>query len=215
MSGLAWIEEVRSHYASSGMAGRLVPGQRPAVLVVDLQRGFTAADGPVRADLDGAVEATRAVLDAARRAELPVIFTTIAFHAAEVDRLLWLRKMPAMRELVGGSAWVEIDKRLARRPEEPLVVKQTASAFSGTRLDGRLRALGADSLIVCGGTTSGCIRATAIDACAAEWPTFVPRECVGDRAAPAHEANLLDIDAKYADVVAVEDALAMAEAARR
>jgi nicotinamidase-related amidase len=90
-----------------------------------------------------------------------------------------------------------------------VITKRAASAFHGTDLARRLAAAGADSLVLCGATTSGCIRATAIDACALGLPTFVPRECVGDRAAGPHEANLLDIDAKYADVVDLADALAL------
>ena len=141
-------------------------------------------------------------------AGLPVLFTSIAFTPAELDSTLWLVKMPALRCLRIGSDLVAVDDRLAPRPDEPVVVKKAASGFNGTDLAARIAAAGADSVLLCGATTSGCVRATAIDACALGLATFVPRECVGDRAAGPHEANLLDIDAKYADVIGLDEALA-------
>lgn len=212
MTGPAWLDEVREGYAARGLGGRLQPGVRPAVVVVDLIRGFTDPACPPGSDLDAVVDATRQVLDVARAADVPVVFTSIAFTPAELDTTLWLVKMPAMRALRAGSEWVEVDDRLARRPDEAVITKRAASAFHGTDLAGRLAAAGADSLLLCGATTSGCIRATAIDACALGLPTFVPRECVGDRAAGPHEANLFDIDAKYADVVDLVDALVLLRA---
>ena len=152
---------------------------------------------------------------AARRTGAFVAFTTIVFAEDEIDRVVWLQKMPALRTLLAGTPWVELDERLDRTSGEPLVAKKAASAFSGTDLADILRQAGVGTVIVCGATTSGCIRATAIDACSLGWPTFVPREAVGDRSAGPHEANLLDIDAKYADVVTIDEALAMlTEAAR-
>ena len=100
--------------------------------------------------------------------------------------------------------WVEIDPRLERKDDETVVVKKGASAFFGTNLAGILVTQGVDSVILCGATTSGCIRATAIDLLQHGYPSLVPRECVGDRAQAPHEANLFDIQAKYADVVPLE-----------
>jgi maleamate amidohydrolase len=200
-------DEVWAAYRKRGLGGRLEPGQRPAVVVVDLVNGFTDPECPPGSDLDAVVAATRELLDAARAASRPVLFTTIAFAPAELERTVWLQKMPALGVLLEGSRWVEVDERLGRRPDEPLVRKRAASGFAGTSLSALLAARGADSVIICGATTSGCIRATAIDACTLDWPAFVPRECVGDRAPGPHEANLLDIDAKYADVIGLGDAL--------
>ncbi|WP_308259012.1 isochorismatase family protein [Pseudonocardia sp. H11422] len=207
-----WMDDVRERYAGRGLGGRLRPGRRPAVVVIDLIRGFTDPSCPPGSDLDAVVAATRQVLDAAREAGAPVVFTSIAFPRVELDTTLWLTKMPAMRVLVPGSEWVEVDERLASRTDEVVITKRAASGFNGTDLAERLAVAGADSIVLCGATTSGCIRATAIDACALGLPTFVPRECVGDRAAGPHEANLLDIDAKYADVVDLADALALLRA---
>ena len=92
-----------------------------------------------------------------------------------------------------------------------MVLKKGASAFFGTNLASILIAQGIDSIVLCGATTSGCIRATAVDLLQLGWPTLVPRECVGDRARAPHEANLFDIQAKYADVVSIDEALAYLE----
>lgn len=209
MSTPAWLSDTREQYTRSGLAGRLRPGRRPAVVVIDLIGGFTDPAAPPGANLDTVVAATRQLLDAARAAALPVLFTSIAFTPDELDTTLWLVKMPAMRCLLAGSALVEVDPRLGPRTDEPVLVKKAASGFHGTDLADRLAVARADSLLLCGATTSGCVRATAIDACALGLPTFVPRECVGDRAAGPHEANLLDVDAKYADVIGLDEALAM------
>ncbi|MFI0350016.1 isochorismatase family protein [Actinomadura sp. 9N407] len=201
-----WIEETRDRYAARGIGGRLSGRTRPAVVVIDLIDGFTDPACPPGTDLDAVVGATAALLERARAAELPIFFTTIAYEPEDLERLVWLRKMPALRALEAGSRWVRVDSRLAAR--EPVIVKKAASGFHGTDLGERLAAAGADSLIVCGATTSGCVRATVIDACALNYPVFVPRECVGDREPGPHEANLLDIDAKYADVVAAAEVVA-------
>ncbi|MGK5112335.1 MULTISPECIES: isochorismatase family protein [unclassified Geodermatophilus] len=205
MSSTGWTAGVLDRYRSGGLAGRLTPGSSPAVVVVDLQDGFTdPACGP-GFELGPVVAGTRRLLDAARAAGVPVLFTTIAFPAAA--RSTWLRKMPVLAELVEGSGRERIDPRLAPRAGEPVLVKQNASAFAGTELAGVLAGYGADSLIVCGATTSGCVRATVVDACAADLPTFVVRECVGDREHGPHDAALLDLDAKYADVISLDRAL--------
>lgn len=185
-----------------GLGGTVGLGARPAVLVVDLVAGFTDPAYPPGTDLDDVVASTRALLDQARRAGLPVVFTTIAFAPDGVEGRVWRQKMPALDCLIEGSPPTRVDERLRRRPRtEPLVVKRTASAFGGTGLAATLMALGADSLVVTGATTSGCVRATVVDACMAGYRTVVPAECVGDRHAGAHEANLFDMQAKYADVV--------------
>ncbi len=209
MTRTGWIDEVKEQYAGSGLGGRLTPGRRPAVVVVDLIRGFTDPQCPPGCDLDAVVTETARVLDAARAASVPVVFTTIAFAPHELDSTVWLRKMPALRVLVEGTPWVDVDARLTPRADEPVLAKRAASAFFGTDLARLLTSWRTDSVLVCGATTSGCIRATAVDACALGWPTFLPRECVGDRAQGPHQANLLDIDAKYGDVIGVADVLTM------
>jgi nicotinamidase-related amidase len=198
----------RRVYEHARLGGSLTLGSHPAVLVVDFSCGFTDPACRLGSDLTNEIEATRRVLDRARAGRLPVIFTTIAFSGDLKDAGLWPRKGPALRELVLGGQWVEIDPRLGVQPDETIIVKKGASAFFGTNLASILIAQHVDTVILCGATTSGCVRATAIDLMQYGFPTLVPRECVGDRAQGPHEANLFDIQAKYADVVSIDDALA-------
>jgi maleamate amidohydrolase len=204
-------EEARRIYAEARLGESVTMGSRPAVLVVDFSCGFTDPECALGSDLSAEVEATRRLLDAAREKGLPVIFTTIGFEPSLKDGGLWLQKVPSLGDLQLGGRWVEIDARLERRPEETVIVKKGASAFFGTNLAAVLIAQGVDSVIMCGATTSGCVRATAIDLLQYGFPTLVPRECVGDRAQAPHDANLFDIQAKYADVVPLKDALAYVE----
>jgi maleamate amidohydrolase len=202
-----WTSEVHHRYRESGLAGRLRPGSRPGVVVVDLQTGFTDPQCGPGLDLDDVVAGTVRLIENARLANLPVYFTTIAFTDAQAKDSVWLSKMPVLSVLRIGSGWDDIDPRLAPRPGDSVVVKQAASAFAGTNLAERLRDDGVDTVLLCGATTSGCVRASAVDACALDLPTFVVRECVGDREQGPHDAALLDMDAKYADVVSLGDAL--------
>ena len=201
--------DLRERYRRGGLMGKLTPGSAPAVVVVDLQNGFTDTAYAPGSDLDDVVVATRRLIDVARAVGIPVVFTTIAFPSDDGIAATGLRKMPAMTELRVGTASADIDDRLDRLDDERLVVKQTASAFAFTDLADHLEDLGVDHVLVTGATTSGCVRATVVDACAANIPAFVVRECVGDRESGPHHASLLDIDAKYGDVISLETAIEM------
>jgi maleamate amidohydrolase len=191
---------------AGGFGGGAGFGSRPAVLVVDLLEGFTDIASPLGANLDIVVESTRTLLDGAREAGVPVLFTTVVYDEAnERAAAVFLRKVPALAVLRPGSRWIEVDARLDRRPDEPVLSKAFASAFFGTPLAAML--VGRDTLIVCGASTSGCVRATVVDALQHGLAPIVPRECVGDRWAAAHDANLFDIDAKYGDVVSLSDTI--------
>jgi maleamate amidohydrolase len=180
-------------------------GERPAVVVVDLIRGFTDPASPLGSDLDEVVAAARTLLDAARAGGVPVCFTTIVYdEARERQAAVFLRKVPALGILRPGSEWVEVDERLGRRADEPVFVKAFASAFFGTDLIGWLE--GRDALVVCGATTSGCVRATVVDALQYGLVPVVARETVGDRWADAHAQSLHDMAAKYGDVVGLDRA---------
>ncbi|HEY6582314.1 MAG TPA: isochorismatase family protein [Rubrobacter sp.] len=198
-------------YERARLGQSITPGSRPAVLVVDFSRGFTDPECTMGSDLTSEVEATTRVLAAAREKGLPVIFTTIGFEPNLKDGSLWLQKAPGLADLQVGGKWVDIDPRLERAEDEVVILKKGASAFFGTNLPSVLVSQGVDTIVLCGATTSGCIRATAVDLLQYGYPTLVPRECVGDRAQGPHEANLIDIQAKYADVVPVEDALSYLE----
>lgn len=191
-----------------GFGGRGGFGRRAAFIVIDMTLGFTDPESPLACDLDGPVENIRRLLDAARAAGIPVVFTTVAYR--ECDRLTaaaFIDKVPALLTLEAGSRWAEIDPRIAPRASEPVLNKLFASGFFGTPLGALLTAAGVDTLIITGASTSGCVRATAVDALQHGFRPVVPREAVGDRNPDAHEASLYDIDAKYGDVVSIEETL--------
>jgi maleamate amidohydrolase len=192
----------------SGFHGRAGFGRRPALIVIDVNVGFTDPASPLVCDLDDVVHAIQRLLEETRRAGFPVVYTTVSY--GEGDRraaAAFIDKIPALLTLEAGSRWVEIDPRIAPRPEEPVLNKLFASAFFGTPLSSLLAASRCDSLIVTGASTSGCVRATVVDALQHGYRPIVPREAVGDRNEAAHEANLYDIDAKYGDVVPLSEVL--------
>lgn len=201
-------------YRSRGLGSRVGFGSRPAVVVVDYIAGFTDPGSPLAGDFGKELLATKSLLSAMRRRAFPVFFTTTAYDKAMTEAGVFVRKVPSLAVLQRGSRWVEIDPSLKRRRDEVVIEKQYASAFFGTPLASTLHALGVDTLIVAGCTTSGCVRATAVDGLQHGLRVIVPRECVGDRAAGPHEANLIDIDGKYGDVMGVKDVIGLVEKAQ-
>lgn len=196
-------------YARAGFGSPVPRGPRPAIVAVDLTNGFTDPSAPTGADLDAVVAATAELVAAGRAGGVPVVWTTIAFTAAEADgdAVAWLAKAPGMRALREGSAAVALDPRLPVGPADHLITKKGASAFFGTGLAALLTGLRIDTVLVCGATTSGCVRATAVDAVQSGFGVLVPRDCVGDRAAGPHDAALFDVAAKYGDVIDLDDAV--------
>ena len=193
---------------SEGFHGRAGFGTKPALVVVDVNRGFTDPASPLVCDLEDVVTAIRQLLEEARRAEIPIVFTTVSYTEGDKRTAsAFIDKVPALLTLEAGSRWVEIDPRIAPQAGEPVLNKLFASAFFGTALSSLLAANGCDSLIVTGASTSGCVRATAVDALQHGYRPIVPREAVGDRNPDAHAANLYDLDAKYADVVSVAEVI--------
>jgi maleamate amidohydrolase len=171
-------------------------GRCPALVVIDMTLGFTDPESPLACDLEGPISEIQKLLRAARRAEIPIVFTTVAYR--ESDKLTaaaFIDKVPALLTLQAGTRWAEIDPRIAPEETEPVLNKLFASGFFGTGLSSLLTAAGIDTLIITGASTSGCVRATTVDALQYG---FRP---------DAHEANLYDIDAKYGDVVPVQEVL--------
>ena len=198
-----------------GFGGRGGFGSRPALAIIDMTLGFTDPESPLACDLEKPVANIAKLLEAARKAEIPVVFTTIAYR--ESDKLTaaaFIDKVPVLLALEAGTRWAEIDPRIAPRETEPVLNKLFASGFFGTGLPSLLTAAGVDTLIISGASTSGCVRATAVDALQYGFRPVVPREAVGDRNLDAHEANLYDIDAKYGDVIPVEEVLEYLEEVR-
>jgi len=181
-------------------------GQRPALVLVDIIRGFTDPDCPLGSEADDVVEANRKLLAAFRSKGLPVFFTTVVYHDDQQARV-FRDRVPALELLKPDSHWIEVDPRLEPLAGERIVEKQWASGFFKTDLDESLRELGVDSLVVTGLTTSGCVRATAVDGLQYDYKVVVPAEAVGDRNPDAHCANLFDMNAKYADVLDLDTVL--------
>lgn len=196
-------------YELAGFGASIRRGVRPALVVVDLTRGFTEDRFPSGSDLSSVVETTSELVEAARRTAVPVVWTVISYSPAEAqgNSIAWLDKAPGMRAMAEGSEAVDLDPRLPRESSDHLLVKKGASAFSGTSLATTLASLRCDTTVVCGATTSGCVRATAVDSVQCGFPVLVPRESVGDRAQGPHDAALFDIEAKYGDVVSHTEAL--------
>ncbi len=169
--------------------------------MIDFIVGFTDPDSPLGSDFDAELDATSELLRVARRCGVPVFFTSTVYQPDLVDAGLFPLKVPSLEVLIRGTPWVSVDPRLGPRGSEPVVEKRYASAFFGTHLASTMTAAGIDTVIVTGCTTSGCVRASVVDALQHGLRAIVPRQCVGDRAPAQHEANLVDIDGKYGDVV--------------
>jgi maleamate amidohydrolase len=181
-------------------------GRNPALVIVDMINAFTDPACPLGSEADSVVTAIQRLLEVFRARNLHVFFTTVIYHE-ENQALVFRSRVPALNILIAGSHWVEIDPRLEPAAGETVIEKQWASAFFRTDLAERLQAVGADSLIVTGLTTSGCVRATAVDGLQHDYRVVVPSEAVGDRNPEAHRANLFDLNAKYADVLKLEEVL--------
>jgi maleamate amidohydrolase len=207
-------DATRKLYEERGLGGRQGAGRRPALIIVDLNRGFTDPASPLHCDADVAVEATARLLAAAREAGCPVAFTTLSYdESGRRVAKAFIDKVPSLLTLAPGTPWPEIDERIAPRPDEPVMMKLFASAFFGTPLAPMLAAAHCDTVVITGASTSGCVRATAVDGMQYGYRVVVPREAVADRAPGPHEANLFDIDAKYGDVVSTEAAIELLRAA--
>lgn len=187
----------------------LKPAQRYALLLVDLVIGFTHSEkSPLAAAVDDVVSANKELLKAFRAKGLPVFFATVIYDNPE-QASVFREKIPVLDVLTRGSELVEIDPRLAPMEGEPIITKHGASFFFGTDLAERLHAAEVDGVFVTGLTTSGCVRATVVDALQHNFRVVVPEEATGDRDQDAHTANLKDMGLKYADVVSLQASLAL------
>lgn len=190
-----------SFFRDRGFGQKIGFGTRPAVIVVDLLKGFTDPTFPLGCDLDAVLTATSRVLAAARAAHVPIFHTAVDYESDLSDAGIWGLKLEALRSMIRGSEATAFDPRVKRLPGESIVSKKYASAFFGSDLASRLNAATVDTLVITGCTTSGCVRATAVDAVQYGYRPIVVREAVGDRARAAHEQSLFDLEQKYADVV--------------
>ncbi len=195
-------QQTLDDYAEKGLAHRTGFGRRPCVLVIDFQYGMTdPACALGSSHQDEPIRVGQAVLEEARAAGVPVLYTRVAYRPDLSDAGLFAQKVPALGVLIVGSRWVEIDERVAPVGDEYVLTKRHSSAFIGTELQQVLNYRGIDTVIHIGCSTSGCVRQTAVDANAYGFRSLVVSDAVGDRSWEQHQANLVDIDAKYADVV--------------
>ncbi|MBV8534768.1 MAG: isochorismatase family protein [Alphaproteobacteria bacterium] len=184
-------------------------GEAPALVVIDIMRAFTDPSLPLGANLDREVDQINLLLDAAHEADIPVFYSVCSYDEADCrDSGIWGKKISGVFTLKAGSQDVELDPRLRRAPTDAVFIKKYASCFFGTDLTSRLQARRVDTLILTGCTTSGCVRATAVDAIQSGFRPIVVREAVGDRSRAAHEQSLFDMQAKYADVLGVNEVIA-------
>jgi maleamate amidohydrolase len=201
------LTDLADGYAEA-FGGRLQPGRGPAVVVIDLVRAYLEPSSPLYAGVEGILAPTAALVNAGRTAGIPVIFTNVRYRPDGADGGVFFRKIPAL------AVFAE-DGPLSDFPDEPrptdgdhVITKQYPSAFAGTCLDATLTSLGIDTLFLAGLSTSGCVRATAVDAISSGYVPLVVRDCVGDRDPRPHEASLFDLQAKYAEVWSLGEALA-------
>jgi maleamate amidohydrolase len=191
-----------------GYGGSLEPGVRPALLVIDFVKAYMQPESPLYAgpDTENARQACEDLLALCRRADIPIIHTNVAYHDGGRDGGVFFRKVPALKIFERGarSPLAEFAPGLEPAHGEIVISKQYASAFFGTTLAATLTALGIDTVLIAGMSTSGCVRATAVDCCQHGFIPLVVRDAVGDRAVGPHEANLFDLQTKYAEVVTLD-----------
>lgn len=181
--------------------GDLGWGRRPALVVVDLAKAYFTAGSDLNLGSTACLESATRVLAAARDGGHPVLHTRVEYAPDGVDGGLFFRKVRGLRHFVAGDPLGESMPEVAPRPDEVVVTKQYASGFFGTTLASALTSRGIDTVVVVGVSTSGCVRATALDALQHGFRPVVVREAVGDRSPGPHQANLFDLQAKYADVL--------------
>ena len=204
-----------SFFSERGFGTEIGFGEAPAVLVIDMMKAFTDPTQPLGCNLDNEIAAINDVLDAARAVSAPIFFAVVAYDEPDArDAGIWRRKMPRLASLQTGSEIVRLDERLHRGPTDSVFVKKYASCFFGTTLASQLQAMRCDTLIIVGCTTSGCVRASAVDAVQHGFRPGVVREAVGDRSKPAHEQSLFDIQVKYGDVISLAEATSRLKATK-
>jgi maleamate amidohydrolase len=198
--------DLTANYAGA-FDGSLGFGENPVLVMIDVCRAYVDPESPLYAGVEDSVEAMKRVVAGARAAGVPVIWTKVEYEPGGANGGYFYKKVPALKAFDRGNplgAWVE---GLEPAEGEQIVVKQYPSAFVGTGLADQLHAAGVDTVVLCGWSTSGCIRASGVDTVSYGFIPIIVREGVGDRHPGPHEANLFDLNAKYADVVSEREAL--------
>ena len=190
----------------AGYGERIGFGERPALVAVDIIRAFTESSYRFVCEMDAQIDNNNRIIRAARPRAVPIVFTTVWYDDPDLkDAGIWGIKLRGAEDLRRGTPAVEIDPRLAREEGDAVLMKKYASSFFGTDLGARLNAQRVDTVIITGASTSGCVRATAVDAIQSGYRPIVVSDGVGDRWPRAHEQALYDLQAKYADVVSTDE----------
>lgn len=197
--------DLETSYRNAGFHQQLGFGRNPALLVVDFARAYTDRDSPLYAGVEVVLASCVELLGSVRKAGIPVFHTRVSYRPGTSDGGMFKRKLPMLEVFDEGSPLAEFAGGLEPVDGESVITKQYASAFFGTPLASMLTADGVDSVLIAGVTTSGCIRATALDAMQHGFRSIVVSDAVGDRHPEPHEANLFDLQAKYSDLVTVEE----------
>ena len=192
--------DLTANYAGA-FDGRLPFGKNPALIVVDMVDAYLVPGSPLYAGIESALESAIRLTEAVRARGFPVLFTNVEYAPGGADGGVFFRKVSALKCFERGNPLGAFPARLSPQPQDLVITKRYASAFFGTHLAATLTAWGVDTLLICGTSTSGCIRATALDACQNGFLPFVVADACGDRHPGPHEANLFDLQAKYAEVV--------------
>jgi maleamate amidohydrolase len=206
--------DLTANYAAGQFGATLSWGTRPAVLVIDLCVAYLQEGSPLYAAAEPARASCERIVDTAREVGVPVIFTQVVYEPGGADGGLFFKKVGALRCFERGNPLGEFPHAPRPQPGEIVVTKQYASAFFGTSLASTMNALRIDTAIITGVSTSGCVRASALDALQHGFVPLVVRDAVGDRHPAPHEANLFDLQAKYADVISEEACVAYLRSTR-
>lgn len=201
-------QHLNQDYGKAGFGGRLDFGKKPCLLHIDFARAYVDKTCSLYAGVEASAEAAREVLAEARKAGIMIVHTRVEFTPGGVDGGVFFRKVPALKNFERGNKYGEFAEGLEPLPHEPVITKQYASGFFGTNLASTLAAAGIDTVLLAGWSTSGCVRASALDACQSGFVPIVIREAVGDRHQAPHEANLFDLQAKYAEVRGKDEVIA-------
>ncbi len=201
--------DLDADYHAAGFGGRLPFGKKAALLVIDVVEAYLDKTSPLYAGVEDARDGNIRLVDCARAVGVPVVFTNVLYSAGGADGGVFYRKVPALKCFLGHTPFGAFPPGLAPRADELVISKQYPSAFFGTHLAATLRALGVDTVVIGGFSTSGCVRASALDALQHGFIPYVVREACGDRASGPHEANLFDIQAKIGEVVSEAEAVGL------
>ncbi|MCH8202377.1 MAG: isochorismatase family protein [Proteobacteria bacterium] len=200
--------DLDADYTEAGFGNRIGFGERPVLNIVDLTMAYLDPASPLYAGVEAELAVAKGLVEEARKHNIPVIFSRVEYEPGGADGGHFYKKVASLKVFDRGSPLGNFPETLQPGPDDLVITKQYASNFFGTGLAERLREMGCDTLVIAGVTTSGCVRATALDALQNGFVPIVVADACGDRDERVQAANLFDLGAKYADVVTSDEVLA-------